>query len=319
MVNKNKKNKYLIVGLIISFTVLLAWLASYNKICVTVDDKKLEYWTQADTVEEVIHELEFEINKNDVVQPSLSTSLDNTETIEIRRGFEVQLKYNGKEQTIITTASNVAELIKANKITLGPLDLVNPDLTTKISLGLIISIVKVEEDKLTITEEIPYEKKYQDDKNLLNGQKRIIQKGKAGTLSKTFLVTYHDGNEQKRELVEEEIIKEPVSEITAVGTKKTVQRAGKDLDFKRALTVKSTAYTHTGNKTSTGNWPKRGTVAVDPKVISIGSKLYIDGYGYGVAEDIGGSVKGERIDLFMETKNEAVKWGTKTVRVYILN
>lgn len=80
----------------------------------------------------------------------------------------------------------------------------------------------------------------------------------------------------------------------------------------------ATAYTHTGHRTATGTWPSRGTIAVDPKVIPLGTRLYVDGYGEGVAVDTGGLIKGARIDVFMETRDEAILWGKRPVEVKIL-
>jgi 3D (Asp-Asp-Asp) domain-containing protein len=82
--------------------------------------------------------------------------------------------------------------------------------------------------------------------------------------------------------------------------------------------VEATGYTHTGSRTATGTYPKRGTIAVDPSVIPLGTKMYIPGYGYGVAEDTGGAVNGHIIDLFFETRAEALKWGRRTVTIKIL-
>lgn len=81
------------------------------------------------------------------------------------------------------------------------------------------------------------------------------------------------------------------------------------------MVMEATAYTWTGNRTATGTWPSRGTVAVDPEVIPLGTKLYIEGYGPAVAEDTGGAIKGEIIDLYMETKDECWQWGRQEVEV----
>lgn len=86
----------------------------------------------------------------------------------------------------------------------------------------------------------------------------------------------------------------------------------------RDLEMEATAYCHTGNRTYTGTWPKRGTIAVDPKVISLGTRLWVEGYGYGVAEDTGGLIKGQVIDVFMESESEAIQWGRRMVKVRIM-
>lgn len=239
-------------------------------------------------------------------------------------GFNNILVLVDNNQIEYKTRANIVEdvlgeLLKKDELTLGELDIVTPSLTSNVAEDLIIKIIRVEKKVITIREEIPYVKEYKHENNILNGQKRIIKNGQTGILSKTYLVTYQDGIEQKKEFIKDEILQEPVAEIIALGTKQIVQRAGKNLDVKKTLTMKSTAYTHTGNKTATGKWPQRGTIAVDPKVIPLGSKLYIDGYGFGVAQDIGSAIKGEHLDLFMDSEKEALKWGSKTVRVYVLN
>ncbi len=82
--------------------------------------------------------------------------------------------------------------------------------------------------------------------------------------------------------------------------------------------MEATAYTHTGNRTYTGTWPSRGTIAVDPAVIPLGTQLWVEGYGIGIAADTGGAIRGNKIDLFMETRSECIEWGRRTVLVRIL-
>lgn len=83
--------------------------------------------------------------------------------------------------------------------------------------------------------------------------------------------------------------------------------------------MQATAYTATGNRTATGTVPKKGTIAVDPDVIPLGTELYVEGYGNGVAEDTGSAVKGNIIDLYMDSEQEARNWGRKNVNVTIYN
>ena len=62
-----------------------------------------------------------------------------------------------------------------------------------------------------------------------------------------------------------------------------------------------------------------GIVAVDPRVIPLGTRLYVEGYGFATAADKGGAIKGERIDVFLETKEETRKWGRRQVEVFVLH
>ncbi|MCL1975984.1 MAG: 3D domain-containing protein [Firmicutes bacterium] len=95
--------------------------------------------------------------------------------------------------------------------------------------------------------------------------------------------------------------------------------------YTRRLSMESTAYTWTGNRTATGTWPRvpteehPGTIAVDPQIIPLGSKLFVDGYGLGIAEDTGGLINGNIIDVYFNTRYECIMWGRKYgVTVYIL-
>ncbi len=86
----------------------------------------------------------------------------------------------------------------------------------------------------------------------------------------------------------------------------------------RTHNMEATAYTWTGSRTATGTWPSRRTVAVDPRVIPLGSELYVEGYGPAVAADTGGDIKGQRIDLYMESYEEAIQFGRRQVLVEVL-
>ena len=81
----------------------------------------------------------------------------------------------------------------------------------------------------------------------------------------------------------------------------------------------ASAYTHTGNNTASGIYPHYGVAAVDTSVIPMGTKMYVEGYGYAIARDRGSAIKGNRIDLFFETRSEAMSWGVRRVKVYFFD
>ena len=95
----------------------------------------------------------------------------------------------------------------------------------------------------------------------------------------------------------------------------------------RELSVRATAYTAYCNGcsgvTATGinlrSNPDQKVIAVDPKVIPLGTKVWVEGYGEAIAGDTGGAIKGNRIDVFIPNKSRALQWGSKTVKVKILN
>jgi 3D (Asp-Asp-Asp) domain-containing protein len=86
----------------------------------------------------------------------------------------------------------------------------------------------------------------------------------------------------------------------------------------RILVMECTAYTWTGQRTKSGTWPAIGTVATDPEVIPLGTKIWVEGYGEAVAEDTGGAVKGNIIDVYLDTESECWQWGRRMVEVRIL-
>jgi|GEM_PF-2854245 len=93
----------------------------------------------------------------------------------------------------------------------------------------------------------------------------------------------------------------------------------------RELTFQATAYTHTGNRTATMTWPaEKRTIAVDPRVIPLNSRVYVSCSswpainGIYIAEDTGGRIKGNIIDVFMDSREKAVQWGRRSVQVRIL-
>ncbi len=71
--------------------------------------------------------------------------------------------------------------------------------------------------------------------------------------------------------------------------------------------------------TASGTMARKGTIAADPKRYPFGTIMYVDGYGYGRVEDVGGAIKGEHIDLYFYTHDEARRWGrqAKTVKVWL--
>jgi 3D (Asp-Asp-Asp) domain-containing protein len=84
------------------------------------------------------------------------------------------------------------------------------------------------------------------------------------------------------------------------------------------VTFEATAYTWTGCRTATGPWPSRGMVAVDPRVIPLGTELHIEGYGSAVAADTGGAIQGQKIDLYMDSEHECWQWGRRQVEVRVI-
>lgn len=101
--------------------------------------------------------------------------------------------------------------------------------------------------------------------------------------------------------------------------------AGSPENYKQVINMTATAYGpgpldngKWGNLTYMGGTVKQGVAAVDPRVIPMGSKLWVDGYGYAIAEDQGSAIKGNRIDLAFNNRTQALDYGIQNVKVYVL-
>ncbi len=175
-----------------------------------------------------------------------------------------------------------------------------------------------------VYEPIPYPTKYVDDKEMEYGTEKVLEEGKDGTKILTYKITFWIDEEIDRQLVDTEI-EEPKTEVVAKG-KKIVWREHMTPDvggvkYWQKIKVWATKYDAncigcTG-RTYSGTEVKKGTCAVDPKVIKLGTNFYVDGYGLCRAEDIGGAIKGNKIDLGFEDASKG-NWGAAWTYVYLL-
>lgn len=229
----------------------------------------------------------------------------------------VQLAVDGQNLKIVTGKKIVKEILAELELVLNPEDKTIPALDGFVEDTVqVIRVVKkiIEERKV-----LAYPIEENESADLYLGEQRILQKGEKGIEKDVYEVVCEDGQEVARHFLEKVKVKEPVKQIVALGTRQTVSRGGNSLKFTETYKMTATAYTHTGNRTATGIWPSVGVVAVDPRVIPLGTRLYVDGYGYATAADVGGLIKGKRIDVFLETKEETRRWGRRDVQVFVLD
>ncbi|MHB9093756.1 MAG: G5 and 3D domain-containing protein [Eubacteriales bacterium] len=148
-------------------------------------------------------------------------------------------------------------------------------------------------------------------------RERIINPGKSGLRQNTFLTRFRDGVVISSQKTGSRLVAVARPRVIASGSYEAVSRQGVRYSGK-PLRFESTAYSFTGYHTAVGADTRRGIVAVDPKVIPLGTKMFIEGYGYAVAADTGGAIKGKRLDLFFENRGDAVKCGRRQVNFFIL-
>lgn len=187
-----------------------------------------------------------------------------------------------------------------------------------------------------VREGVEPETKIVYNENEFEGYEVVVQKGTDGMQKSVYQEIFVDGQLVSKDLEEVIIYKEPVDEIIEVGVKKHLVTSRGGFRYSNELVLTATAYDlsyeSTGKNpgdpyygiTASGTKAQPGTVAVDPRVIPLGTELYIastDGspdYGFATAEDIGGAIKGNKIDLFMKSSKDCDDFGRRSVKVYIL-
>jgi len=249
----------------------------------------------------------------------------------------VRVLADGREYLTTAANQNVAQVLHQLGLEVSELDEVSPPLDMPVETEYVIEVNRVYSRMLTETEIIAPGQVRAEDATLAPGATRVVREGQAGLRENTFRVHYRDGVETGREMVSSQVIEEPGITTTAYGVVSLASRGGgsvsvsvNDSDaaldingesyaYTHKLSMESTAYTWTGNRTASGAWPSKGTVAVDPQVIPLGSKLYVEGYGMAIAADTGGVINGNIIDVYFPTRDECIRWGRKHgVAVYIL-
>ena len=226
---------------------------------------------------------------------------------------DITVTVNGQTAQYKTIRNTVSDMLRGWDVTLDKEDVVKPGMNAALKDGTDVKIDLFEVRKETVSEAIDFKSKTEYTSDLMEGETEVTTEGVKGEDRVTYEITYLGGIEQSRKEIARETVSKPVTEVIAEGT--AVSYDG--VKYSRMITVVATGYTHTGNRTATGTHPHRGTMAVDRRVIPMGSYGYVPGYGAVHAEDTGGAIKGNRIDLFFETRGQAVSWGHRTVDLYI--
>jgi len=305
-----------LVFMVVSVAGLLFWLE--KDVTIAVDGRSINTATFKQTVRDVLEQEGIELGPKDVVEPGLDTRLEKGSRIRVIRAFTVNILADGKTYQVLTPPVTVAEAVKAAGITLQEEDIVNPSLDAVVTKGQEIRVIRVTRQVITENSVIPYPVQRTTDNTLEKGLTKTVRRGQNGLAVDKIEITYYDGREAAREVIARTVVRDPVPQVIAMGTITSVSRGSLRLDFERALIAEATAYTYTGRRTSSGAYPEVGLVAVDPDVIPMGSRLYVEGYGFARAADCGSDIRGNRIDVFMETESQCRSWGRRTVKVYVL-
>lgn len=304
-------------GLAAAFALLLFVTFAYTSLVprevnATINGQNYKVESKAFTIEEFLDEQHIKYCEDDYISRPVSTFIYDGISFKLKHATDFKVTADGKTKKYKTLCRTVGDALKDCKIKVGDADIVTPGLDTEIGDGLEVVIQRVTTSQETVEEDVDFNTIEKDDPSMEEGKSKVETEGSKGRDKVTYEITYIDGVESERKEISRETVTAAVDKVILNGTK--ISFNGKS--YSRKLVVKAYSYTG-GGRTAMGTRARVGEIAVDPRVIPLGSKVYIEGVGARIAEDTGGNIKGNTIDIYMNSVAECRKWGARTVTIYI--
>lgn len=314
----------------------------------TVDGVETEYYTTADTIAEFLEQEAIKFSEHDDVAFDMNGEITSDLNMTVTQAFQVTINDAGEKTKVWTTGGLVSDILAENDIVLNKIDKIKPSVDKALSKDNSIQITRVEKASDKVEETIAFKTETREDSSLAKGKEKVITDGHEGKIVKTYEITKENGKEVDRKLIDEKVEKETQNKVVAIGTKEAPKQNLVTLSSKtenkpankapqqqaksqepsgKELYMTATAYSADCNGcsgvTATGINLKANRnmkiIAVDPNVIPLGTKVWVEGYGTAIAGDTGGAIKGNRIDVHVPSHAEAMRFGFKKVKVKILN
>jgi 3D (Asp-Asp-Asp) domain-containing protein len=300
--------------------------------------KLQRYVTQADTVGTFLESEGIALNVSESLELTPETKLDAYGVTEIRidRGIKLSVVTDGVAETMYAPKNeitgNFVQRLQTERA--QRLHLESPKAGAPLKDGSKVTLSTVTQKTVMKKEPIPFDTQYVSNSTLPAGVESMVQAGVDGEKEIRTRITFAGSKQLEAAESVENIVREPVTEIIHRGTR-ALQTKQPDTEqptyYTAKYTMNASAYTagyestgkNPGDKgygiTATGEKARHGIVAVDPSVIPLGKKVYVEGYGYAMAADTGSAIKGHKIDVFYDRLSDALNFGRKNVTVYVLN
>lgn len=297
--------------------------------------KKVMRVNAAGTVADALEKAGIDMEGADTTDLDPDTLLKKNMKINILRSFKIQLVVGGVKRTVDYAAGTVGDLLKRVNVDVGKYDVVKPGLSETLKRGSKVVVKRVSYETREEEKVITYGTQTKESGILAQGVKRVARQGRDGTKTVTYEDKIVNGKVVSSKKVGEVVNVKAVDKVVVIGTRgatnvvtSNIQGSGAPTSYLKTFHGPATAYTaKAGAKTASGAVARRGLVAVNPKQIPYGSKLYIvadDGtvYGYCTAADTGGFVtngSGTLVDLYMDSYGECTQWGKRNVTIYVIS
>ncbi len=331
------------LGLTLILTLtLLAQTVSAKTYVITDGDRVVTYTSFATDPDKVLGQMGLSLGERDTYT---TEAVEGGSAITIRRAQSITIHYHGEAAQVSSSGETVGELLSRLNLGVTGEDVVSHGMDVTTYDGMELRIDREVTQQEIYTKVLPHEVKRCRDASVPEGVEDVLIEGVDGEMQCAAAVTYRNGVEIQRKVLHETVIKAPVTEVIGVGAGESRKNAdpealpvirdgyitlptGEVLTYSKSDTIRATAYTHTDEGcdrfTATGSVVHWGTVAVDPRYIPYGTRMFImasDGsyvYGLAVAEDCGGDIKGDRMDLYMPTFAQCMEFGRRRCTVYFL-
>lgn len=309
---------------------------------VVIDGVSTYYETTDKTVAEFLAAEQIEVGSEDIINVDMDAEITDSMRIVIDTPFEVLVSIDGGDfESIETNAQTIGKLIVELRDEEAGLDYQTAEgysSSTKLEEGTKVELLSVTSQTFTKTEVIPFETRTVETDDLYAGESRVAQEGANGEKVITMKSVYVGGELKETYSTDSKVVKVPSEKIIENGTKEkpvpveeTTPASAKTVHgytYSDVITMSATAYcpctkccgSNAQGITASGMKAQYGVAAVDKRVIPLGTKLYVEGYGYCIAADTGGAIKGNKIDLCYNTHYSALHsgFGHTPVKVYIL-
>ena len=327
--------------LVLSVSALLTQTAFATTYVINDGERVVTYTSFATDPEEILGRAGVPLDEYDTYT---TEAADGEATITINRARRVTVCYHGETLEATSQGETVDQLLRRLNLAVTEQDVLSHNPDEWVSDGMVLTVDRIITCRETFSATVSHETEYRTDETLPLGTETILVQGADGELLRTADVTYTNGIETGRSILSETMLRQPVTEIVGVGNAEVSEKepadkpvigdgyitlpTGEVLTYTRSDTVEATAYTHTDKGcdmvTATGTTVHWGTVAVDPSRIPYGTRMFIisnDGsyvYGIATAEDCGGDIKGDRMDLYMPTYEQCREFGRRRCTLYFL-